>query len=117
MEQEFHQFASQMVAAFLEARGWEIRYWGTALPVSTAVDFLRQEKPRLLCISLTMTSGLPALFQMLGQIREDAELRSMKVLVGGQAFQDRPDTAVPWGADASTPSLEQGLDLIERWGM
>lgn len=115
MEDEFHQFASQMVAAFLEARGWEIRYWGTALPVSTVINFLRQEKPRLLCISLTMMNRLPALFKMLGQIRGDAEVQSMKVLVGGQAFQGHPDAAVPWGADASTPSLEQGLNLIEQW--
>ena len=117
MEREFHQFPGQIVASFLEARGWEISYWGTALPAGTMLASLRQHKPRLLCISLTLLDGLPGLYLLLRQIREDADLKAMKILVGGQAFEDAPDAGPAIGADASTPTLAQGLALLEEWGL
>lgn len=117
MEREFHQFPGQIVASFLEARGWEISYWGTALPAGTMLVSLRQHKPRLLCISITLPDLLPALYRLLRQIREDADLKAMKILVGGQAFEDAPEAGRAMGADASTPSLAQGLALLEEWGL
>lgn len=115
LEREPHRFGGQMVAAFLEARGWEIRYLGTALPTGAVLASLREQKPRLLCISLSLPAGLPTLSQMLREIRADVEFKPMKVLVGGQAFQVAPDAGEQVGADASTPSLEQGLERIEEW--
>ncbi len=116
-EGESHRFAGQIVASFLEARGWEIRYWGTALPAGTILSSLRQHRPRLLCISLTEPDLLLSLSPLLRQIREDADLKTMRILVGGQAFEDAPDAGRELGADASTTSLQRGLDLLEEWGL
>jgi len=117
MQGEFHQFPGQIVAALLEARGWEISYWGTALPASTILVSLRQRKPRLLCISLTLPDSLPKLYELLRQIRGDEELRAMRILAGGQAFENAPEAGRDLGADASTPSLQQGLEWIDAWGL
>jgi len=117
IEREMHQFGSLILADSLESLGWEIRFLGTALPVADIIELLKQQKPKLLCVSITLTSSLPPLYNMIRLIRENPLFEKMTILVGGQAFQNCPELGEAIGANGSATSLQQGLDILERWGL
>jgi methanogenic corrinoid protein MtbC1 len=82
---EFHQLGGKMVADILELNGWDSYFMGANTQTSDLISILHEKQPDLLCISLSIRSGLPDLLSMLERIRTDNP--SLPVIVGGQAFR------------------------------
>ena len=85
MENEFHQIGSRMVADIFEHNDWETYYLGANTPTPELIPFVRDKKPDILALSLTLSQNLPVLDQVLANIRK--ELPEIPVIIGGQAFQ------------------------------
>lgn len=81
---EQHQFGAKMVADVLELHGWRAHFLGANTPLPDLLDLLRQVKPDVVALSLTLYSNLPALIQTATAIR--AEFATLPIIVGGQAF-------------------------------
>lgn len=85
MENEFHQIGSRMVADIFEHNDWETYYLGANTPTVELIPFIKDKKPDIVALSLTLSQNLPVLDQVLDSIRK--ELPNTPVIIGGQAFQ------------------------------
>jgi methanogenic corrinoid protein MtbC1 len=96
VEGELHEVGARMASDFLEMAGFDVRFLGANVPNEHLVRMLREQKPDLLALSVTMTYHLPALRTAVEQVRAVAP--HLPIAVGGLAFS--------W-----TPGLEKDLDV------
>lgn len=97
VEKELHQVGIKMVADIFEKNGWDSFFLGTGIPTGELLRFVRQAKPDMLAISLSVYFNLSNLLQMITRIR--AEFPELIILLGGQAIQslkaqDLPDKCI-----------------------
>lgn len=81
---ELHQLGARMVADTLEMNGWDSRFLGSNTSPETLVQTVRELKPALLCLSVSVQMNLPHLLDTLNRIRPF--IPSLPIIVGGQAF-------------------------------
>jgi methanogenic corrinoid protein MtbC1 len=84
VEGELHEVGARMASDFLEMAGFDVRFLGANVPTSHLVRMVREQKPDLLALSVSMTYHLPALRLALDQVR--AEAPRLPIAVGGLAF-------------------------------
>lgn len=84
VENEQHQVGIKMVADIFELKGWESFFLGTGIPTSELIKFLRETKPDLLAISLSVYFNFTNLLKMLETIKN--EFPNLLIMIGGQAI-------------------------------
>ena len=97
---ETHEFGAWMVSDVLRSAGWDVRFLGSQLPAEEVLHYLRSSQPSLLAVSVTLEIHLPSLGSLIRGLRDDPELESIPVLVGGQAFAAGERVWRSAGADA-----------------
>ena len=88
IEGEYHEFPARIVADFLDLGGFDVRYLGANVPTDDLMRMLREEKPDLLALSVTMSFNVAALRKVLTRLR--LEHPTLPVLVGGHALEWEP---------------------------
>ncbi len=106
---ELHHVGVLMVADMLEARGWEVQFLGSNLPLSSVVAAVRGSKPDLLGISVTMLFNVHQAAGLVAAIR--ALDQPLRVVVGGAAFR-AGDHWQATGADGYAPDVKSALALL-----
>jgi methanogenic corrinoid protein MtbC1 len=106
---ELHELGARMVSDFFEMDGWDSVYLGASLPVAGVIDVLRQRRPVVLCVSVTMTFNLREAEQLILALRSEPELSATKVLVGGRPCQVAQDLWHRLGADATAASAQEAV--------
>ena len=86
LEGDLHQVGAQVVSDFLYEDGWKVDYLGVHTPVDEIVRYVKQKKARLLAISISNESFLPALKELSRKISEIKDARPLLV-VGGALFR------------------------------
>ena len=85
---EFHEFGSLMLALFLRRAGYRVDYLGANVHLMDLVQFAREQRPALICLS----AGSEASAHQLRQL--EARLAGMrqrpKLGYGGLAFNLKP---------------------------
>jgi methanogenic corrinoid protein MtbC1 len=84
VENEQHQVGIKMVADIFELKGWESFFLGTGIPTTELVKFIRETKPDILAVSLSVYFNFSNLLKMLEVIRR--EFPNLQILLGGQAL-------------------------------
>jgi len=92
---EFHQVGGKMVADILELNGWDGFFLGANTPHDDMMQYIQDNKPDLVGLSLSILSNIENLKKGIEVIRTD--FPNMDLLIGGQAFR--------WG----------GLDMIKKY--
>ena len=113
---EFHELGGHIVAMALEQDGWQVGYLGANTPAEDLLALVRQNRPRLLAISVSMAYNLDAAATTITQLRADPDSASTRVMVGGLAFREIPEFALSLGADAAPGSLQDAVDVARQWG-
>ncbi len=106
---ELHHIGALMVADVLEAHGWEARYLGSNLPIASVVALVRDGRPDVLGISVTMLFNLHHAAQLIREVRGLGT--PIRIVVGGAAFRVRQE----WrdiGADHFAPDLRSVMSLL-----
>ena len=85
VEDELHQIGIKMISDIFELNGWNSYFLGANTPTQQLIIFMKNNKPDMLAISLSIYFRLPKLEEMLQNIRK--ELPDLPILVGGQAFR------------------------------
>ena len=109
VEGERHQIGAQMVADFLEADGWDVRFLGTQMPHAGILDTIEEEGARLVDISASTAARLPAVRDLVADIQGRFGDHRPGVMVGGSAFRGHH---VPWqelGADRLGRDLDEAV--------
>lgn len=96
VEGELHEIGARMASDFLEMAGFDVRFLGASVPTEHLVRMVREQRPDLLALSVTMTYHLPALRTAISAVHAAAP--RLPIAVGGLAFT--------WVGD-----LEKELDI------
>lgn len=111
---ELHEIGMRTVADFFEMEGWDSIYIGANTPTSTMLDIVRKEYPDLLALSVTVVPHLKQLRRIITAIRDDKELSSLKILVGGYALNTQQDLWKKLGADAYAVDAQTAVETAKK---
>lgn len=103
---EQHMFGICIVAEFFRRAGWDV--WGG--PPTASGDLLgivRSEAFAIVGLSLSGEARLDGLATRIREIRRASRNRSIRVMVGGQVFNERPQLVALVGADATAADGRQ----------
>jgi methanogenic corrinoid protein MtbC1 len=110
---ELHEIGARIVSDLLEMNGWDTYYTGANTSADSIVALLAQMQARFLCISTTLPTSLPAVAELIAQVRSAGLSPTPQILVGGQAYQFTPDHWRQMGADGFAHNARAGIDYIE----
>ncbi len=112
---EFHEIGAWMVSDFFENRGWQVRYLGANTPVSDLLDLLRDFRPSVLALSVTMPFNLVAAKKLIEAVKADDDTAGLKIIVGGRVFNQNEGLWRAMGADGYAPDLSGIEGVIGGW--
>ena len=95
VEGELHDLPARLVSDLLEIEGFDVRFLGANVPHDDLISMVRDEKPHLVGLSVTMSFNLPSLRTAVSMLRA---VTAAPIFVGGHALT--------W-----SPGLEQQLDI------
>lgn len=107
---EYHQVGAKMVADFFEIHGWDACFLGANTPVPDMIKMIREKKPEVLGLSLSIYFSLNRLIYVLEEVRK--HFPELLVLVGGQAFRHGGQEALE---DFAPIAYVQSLKELETW--
>ena len=102
---EYHQVGGKMVADILELNGWDGYFLGANTPHDDMAQYIHDNKPDLVGLSLSILSNINNLKRAIEVVRTD--FPNIDLLIGGQAFR--------WGG-LSTIKKYKGTELISTLG-
>lgn len=97
---EQHTFGLCIVAEFFRRAGWDV-WGGPPAPGGDLPGIVRNESFALVGLSLSGEARLDGLASRIREIRRASRNRAIRVMVGGQVFNDRPQLVALVGADAT----------------
>lgn len=98
---ELHELGMRMVCDFFEFEGWDTYFLGAITPSDSLMKIIRSRQPDLLCLSATMSFGLPQIRDLIRAVQTMPEIRIPKIMVGGLPFIINPELSSKVGADAT----------------
>jgi len=81
--EEEHELGAEMMAGYLELRGWDVLFVGRSAPMDDILRTAETVKPNLVMISVTMVADLPAAIRLSRELRK--LLPGTKLVAGGRA--------------------------------
>jgi methylmalonyl-CoA mutase cobalamin-binding domain/chain len=113
VEGELHQLGAHLVADALDVRGWDVRFLGTNLPPRDVLRTVEEHEADVLGVSATILFNIGLAMDIIEDTR-DRFGEDVKVIVGGAAFQARPDLWQELGADACAIDVHDALERFEQ---
>ncbi|HVT58896.1 MAG TPA: cobalamin-dependent protein [Thermoanaerobaculia bacterium] len=114
VEGELHQVGANMVADFLEANGWNVRFLGTNLPLVGIVHAVEEHGALVVGVSATMLFNVPKVRQLVDELRVGSGGGARRIVLGGSAFRSSPNLAGELGVDGVASDLRSVAALLER---
>lgn len=106
---ELHEMGARIVVDVFENNGWNSIYLGAAVPVDYMLEAVRENKPDLVALSVTMPQHLIDCERLVKAIKK--EFPQQKIAVGGRAFMSTDEIWKQWPADFYA---ENALDLLKK---
>lgn len=106
---ELHEMGARIVADVFENNGWDSIYLGAAVPVDYMLKAVRENKPDLVALSVTMPQHLIDCAQLVKAIKQ--EFPKQKIAVGGRAFESTDAIWKQWPIDFYAANA---LELLTR---
>ena len=107
---EDHVVGLRMLGDLAEARGFDVRFLGAAVPVETLADIVGKHEPEIIGLSVTMAASAARLADALDRIAASAHAPA-GVLVGGRGVS--PELAARPGVHHASDA-RSGIEVIER---
>lgn len=112
--EELHELGIRMVTDFFEMEGWDTHYLGANMPDNHLVKSIKENKPDVLAISVTIPLHINKAKKLIKKLRRDPELQELKIIVGGYPFKIVPDLWKKIGADASAGSATNAIETANK---
>jgi MerR family transcriptional regulator, light-induced transcriptional regulator len=105
IQPELHQVGGKIVADTFEMCGWDTLYIGSNTPPDELARMVRETRPHLVALSLTMYFNLAALRTAIEEIRHESP--TLPIIVGGRGFQaGGAEIGKPYPEVSYIPSLD-----------
>ena len=115
VEGDLHDIGKNLVVMMLEGAGFNVVDIGVDIPSEKFVEAVNTNKANILGLSALLTTTMPAMKEVIDEIRKDNSAKSVKIIVGGAPLtQEYADSigADGYAADAST-AVEISEKLLE----
>lgn len=97
---ELHEMGARIVADLFANDGWDSIFLGAAVPVDYIMASVRENKPDLLTLSVSMPQHLIDCQAVVETVR--TEFPEVKIAVGGKAFDSTNEIWKKWPIDIYT---------------
>ena len=104
---ELHEMGARMVADIFENDGWDSIYLGAAIPEDAILYAVRENRPDLIALSVTMPQHLIACRNMIAMLKK--EFPEIPIAVGGNAFEYTNSIWKQWNIDIYTSDARELL--------
>lgn len=111
---EQHSIGAKMVADFFSSDGWNTYYLGVNIPTASIIQSIRDLKPDIVGLSLTMPSHINIAADLISTLRREPCCEDLKIIVGGGAFNHSPGLWKTIGADAYAKTAEEAVILANQ---
>lgn len=111
---EMHEMGVRMVADLFEMHGWDTYYLGANTPTESILDTVIQLKADVIAISASIHYNVPAVMDLIEQIRKSEETSKIKILVGGRPFILAPELWKKVGGDGCPSNAVESISLAEK---
>lgn len=112
---EFHVLGPQMIANCLEAEGWEVDFLGADTPALDLVDYIREQKPDIVALSVTMPFNLVHAKEIMDWIKEEFQQWRPWIMLGGLVFVKYPELVSRLGGDGYAENCSRAIELAQEW--
>lgn len=106
---ELHEMGARIVSDLFENHGWDSIFLGAAVPVDYIMDSVRENRPDLVTLSVSMPQHLMDCEKTIKEIKK--EFPDIKVAVGGKAFESTNEIWKKWPVDIYSKDVR---DLLVR---
>lgn len=83
---ESHNLGIKIVGKFLESNGFNVKNLGSKISNKELINSIYDLKPNLVVLSVTLSSNVATLQQIVKELKSDYNLFSGKIIVGGQGL-------------------------------
>lgn len=80
---EEHEMGAEIMASYLESKGWRVYFVGHSAPEQDNIDAIVKHKPDVVFLSVTLISNLPETVEFLKKVRKISS--ELKIVLGGKA--------------------------------
>ena len=112
---EFHEVGGRIVADLLEMEGWNVDFIGANVPPQELLEYVKKKRPFLVGLSVTMPYHIDSASQIISLLKNDPDLASTKIMVGGLAFFHKRNLWQKTGADGWAPHGLEAIRLANSW--
>lgn len=112
---EFHEMGAWMLSDLLEHDGWETHYLGANTPIADILEYLEEEKPDILAISVAIPFNLDKADQLIREVRSHKQFSRLRIMLGGQAFNYHERLWEVLGADGYARNASEAVKLAAQW--
>ncbi len=110
---DLHDIGKNLVSMMLEGAGFKVMDLGVDLSVEKLIDQVKALKPDILGLSALLTTTMPEMQKVIGELKAQGLRDQVKVLVGGapvdQAFADKI------GADGYGANATEAVELARQF--
>jgi MerR family transcriptional regulator, light-induced transcriptional regulator len=106
---EYHEIGMRMVADFLEIEGWDTYYLGANTPTASILRTIEEQKADIVAISVTISSNISNVEELIKQIRMSSSNPGIKIMVGGYPFNISKDLWQQVGADGFARNAQDAV--------
>lgn len=114
VSRELHDVGLRMVSDYFGIMGWETYHLGANVPTNSLVTLLTERLPDVLALSVTITTHLSTLREVITAVRAQEALLATKILVGGYPFNVSPRLWREIGADGYAPDSTRALQVAQE---
>lgn len=111
VEGEQHDLPARLVSDLLEIHGFDVRFLGANVPHDDLTAMIREERPALIGLSVTMSFNLPSLREAVSRLRV---VTDAPIFVGGHALAWSPNIDKELGLHAAGTTPDEVLATARR---
>ncbi len=104
---DLHDIGKNLVAMMLEGGGFEVTDLGTDVPVAKIVEKAKEKRAHLVCLSSLLTTTMPAMREVVGELKKQGLKGSVKVMIGGAPVTQKHADEI--GADGYAPDAPSAV--------
>jgi 5-methyltetrahydrofolate--homocysteine methyltransferase len=110
---DVHDIGKNIVAVLLQGNGFEVVDAGADVPVARFLQLSREFKPDVIGLSALLTTTMPAMKQVVEELKKAGLRDRVKVMIGGAPVTQ--EYAEQIGADGYGEDAQAGVILVKQW--
>lgn len=111
---ELHDMGIRLVKDFFVLDGWEAYYTGANTPHNSIIQTLIDFEANILAISATMTTHIILVKSLIQAIKNNDNLKEVKILVGGNLFNIDKMLWQHVHADGYAPNAQKAINIANK---